>query len=136
MYLRAFFNQPIVLGVLKGRGEDSKIAEIGLMDAGEAFGNLGPNPKISGPQGGMFPAGSLPVIFTADDGDRSFFPAFLGEIRIDLREDKFAEGFDVGTQGQDFVAGRHDGIGGDIVPDFDHHFGFKRFRQGSIREGA
>ena len=81
--LRSFLQKLIIPEVFKSQGENAKITQIGLMDAGETFYDFGPNPQEAGPQRGMFPAGTLSIIFTADDYPISFFPTFLGKIGVD-----------------------------------------------------
>ena len=58
------------------------------MDPGKALGDLQTDAEIAGGKGGMFSAGALTVIFTADDRSRLFLLCPAGKAGIDLFKDK------------------------------------------------
>src|SRR5574341_1089884 len=109
-HLHAFCNAVIVLRVLERKRENAEVAEIRLMDAGEALHDLGADPEIPGRQGRVLAARSLAVVLAANDDYVAPRLAILRELRLDLGKDEVANRLDIGPEGKDPVSRRHDSV--------------------------
>ncbi len=85
----------------------------------KTLGNDELHAEIHRRQRRMFTRRTLPIILAADDREGAGFFGALGEILVDLEENEFRDRRDVRPQRENFGAGRHDMIGGDIVAEFE-----------------
>ena len=62
-----WLKQVVISRILEDQRQDAEIDQIGLVDAGKALDDLGPDSQIAGGNGRMFTGRALAVILTADD---------------------------------------------------------------------
>src|SRR4030066_533778 len=89
-----------LIKILQGQGKNSKVDQIGTMNAGIGLCEDSFDPEVHGRQGSVFAARTLPIIFTSQNKSTAQLFCLLKKIRIQSLKEVLRNGRNIGSKGR------------------------------------